>query len=191
MTLTLEAGETKSLNFSLTPVIIPLAKFQLSNFIASPWSANLGDTVTIMVTITNIGNTDGEFLLNFRIIDSKGNTVTSDSYTITLAPNQAITHREFITPVYADTYHAFANIEEQTRDLYFAIYAPKPGIIGDLNDDGLISVEDLQILEKCLVGYPISQISPLPEAEFLRRADINGDSLLNAQDLTLLERLLG
>ncbi len=66
----------------------------------------------------------------------------------------------------------------------------EPGIIGDLDDDGVLTTNDLNILEKYVGGYPISQISPLTKAEFLRRADVNGDGKINALDITALERLL-
>ncbi len=64
------------------------------------------------------------------------------------------------------------------------------GLIGDLNDDGAINVLDLTTLELYVGGYPISQISPLSEAEFLRRADVNGDGKVNVLDITALEILI-
>jgi len=63
------------------------------------------------------------------------------------------------------------------------------GLIGDLNDDGVVDSEDLHILQVFTAGYPISEISPLEETEFLRRADVNGDGVINALDITALEGL--
>jgi len=71
------------------------------------------------------------------------------------------------------------------------IEIPSTGLIGDLNDDGVVDLADLDILELYIAGYPISQISPLSDAEFLRRADVNGDGRINGGDITALEILIG
>lgn len=68
---------------------------------------------------------------------------------------------------------------------------PPPDSIGDLNDNGVIDLDDLDILQKYIAGYPISQISPLSDVEFLRRADVNGDGVVNAIDIPALEALIG
>lgn len=73
--------------------------------------------------------------------------------------------------------------------LAYAKAAP-PGLIGDLNDDGTVDYDDLAILESYIAGYPIPEISPLSEAEFLRRADVNGDGMINALDISALEALI-
>lgn len=79
--------------------------------------------------------------------------------------------------------------------LLTAAKKPPPGpplnSIGDLNDDGTVDWDDVYILINYIVGYPISEISPLSEAEFLRRADVNGDGVVNALDITALETLIG
>lgn len=67
---------------------------------------------------------------------------------------------------------------------------PPEGLIGDLNDNGVVDWDDLSILQSYIAGIPISEISPLSEAEFLRRADVNGDGVINAMDISALERLL-
>ena len=67
---------------------------------------------------------------------------------------------------------------------------PPEGLIGDLDDDGVIDLGDLDILQKYIVGYPISLISPLSEEEFLRRADVNGDGVVNELDIAALETLI-
>jgi len=65
-----------------------------------------------------------------------------------------------------------------------------PSEIGDLNDDGAVDYDDLAILQNYIAGVPISEISPLSEAEFLRRADVNGDGVVNALDIPALEDLI-
>ena len=64
------------------------------------------------------------------------------------------------------------------------------GLIGDLNDDGKINEDDLEILKLYMWGYEVGTISPLPEAEFLRRADVNGDGIIDAGDMTALKILM-
>lgn len=64
------------------------------------------------------------------------------------------------------------------------------GEIGDLNDDAIVDWADAAILAQYLVGYPIPEISPLPEAEFLRRADFNGDGIVDIADVLALARTL-
>lgn len=70
--------------------------------------------------------------------------------------------------------------------------APVPplGLIGDLNDDGVVDKADYDIMVKYLAGYSISEISPLTEAEFLRRADVNADGAVNILDLTALTGII-
>lgn len=63
------------------------------------------------------------------------------------------------------------------------------GLIGDLNDDGKRSQEDIDILKQYILGFPISEISPLSDAEFLRRADVNGDGTINVIDTVALYHL--
>lgn len=75
--------------------------------------------------------------------------------------------------------------------IYALARAAPPSLIGDLNDDGVIDLDDLDILQKYIGGYPISQISPLSEVEFLQRADVNGDGVVNALDIPALETLIG
>lgn len=74
-------------------------------------------------------------------------------------------------------------------DVLMAPIAPTDSI-GDLNDDGVVNVLDLTILERYIAGFPISQISPLSEAEFMRRADVNGDGSVNSIDITAIEILI-
>ena len=75
---------------------------------------------------------------------------------------------------------------------FLGIYWPwaKPSLIGDLNDNGVVSQEDFDILRQYLMGIPISEISPLSEEEFIRRADINEDGVINVFDLVALGRIL-
>jgi len=65
-----------------------------------------------------------------------------------------------------------------------------PSEIGDLNDDGVVGYDDLAILQSFIAGVPISEISPLSEAEFLQRADVNDDGVVNALDIPALEALI-
>lgn len=64
------------------------------------------------------------------------------------------------------------------------------GIKGDLDDDGRITQDDLDILGKYIAGHPIADISPLPEYVFLWRADVNDDGVVNILDLAALAALV-
>ena len=64
------------------------------------------------------------------------------------------------------------------------------GIKGDLDDDGRITQDDLDILGKYIAGHAIEDISPLPEYVFLWRADVNEDGVVNILDLAALAALV-
>ena len=69
----------------------------------------------------------------------------------------------------------------------FVAIAPV-GLIGDLNNDGVINVLDITLLERYIAGLSVS--TPLSQEEFLRRADVNGDGVVNSLDITAMERLI-
>ena len=69
--------------------------------------------------------------------------------------------------------------------IYYFVYK-RGDKLGDLNDDGKLTRNDIDILGKYIGGEPISQISPLSEAEFLRRADVNKDGAINVLDITAI-----
>jgi len=69
----------------------------------------------------------------------------------------------------------------------FVAIAPV-GLIGDLNDDGVVNALDLTLLERYIAGLSVS--TPLSQEEFLRRADVNGDGVVNSLDITALETLI-
>ena len=69
----------------------------------------------------------------------------------------------------------------------FVAIAPV-GLIGDLNDDGVVNALDLTLLERYIAGLSVS--TPLSQEEFLRRADVNGDGVVNSLDITALELLI-
>jgi len=66
----------------------------------------------------------------------------------------------------------------------------EPVRLGDLDNDGVLTEADITILEKYILGFPIEDISPLPEEEFLYRADVNQDGVINMGDAVALERLI-
>ena len=66
-----------------------------------------------------------------------------------------------------------------------------PDKLGDLDDDGKLTQNDITILEYYILEYPISDISPLSEEEFLRRADVNKNGVIDMSDVTALEILMG
>lgn len=67
-------------------------------------------------------------------------------------------------------------------------YTPPTGLIGDLNDDGVVNILDLVLLQRYIAGMSVS--TPLSDAEFRRRADVNGDGRVNSLDITAIERLI-
>ena len=68
------------------------------------------------------------------------------------------------------------------------VLPPRPPIngIGDINDDGYVSSADMLLLKYYIFGFPISQLSPLSEAEFLRRGDVNSDGDVNVADIAAM-----
>ena len=75
---------------------------------------------------------------------------------------------------------------------------PKPvvaetgvGLLGDLDDDGMVTQNDHRILANYILTGQLPESSPLNEAEFRRRADINGDGQINVLDLTNMVKLIG
>jgi hypothetical protein len=61
---------------------------------------------------------------------------------------------------------------------------------GDLDDDGYVTQADSDILRDYLFGHPISEISPLSEAEFLRRADVNKDGVIDMGDWAEIKQII-
>jgi len=64
------------------------------------------------------------------------------------------------------------------------------GQLGDLDDDGAVTEADIDILKKYIFDYPISEISPLSEEEFLRRADVNQDGVIDVGDITAMKIII-
>lgn len=62
--------------------------------------------------------------------------------------------------------------------------------LGDLDDDGYVTEADMTILKKYYLGFPIAEISPLSEDEFLRRADINEDGIIDTGDMTAMRTII-
>lgn len=65
-------------------------------------------------------------------------------------------------------------------------WSARRGAIGDVNDDGVVDWTDAHIIAAYLAMFPISEISPLSEEEFLRRADFNGDGIVDIADVLAL-----
>lgn len=87
------------------------------------------------------------------------------------------------------------NATDKTAIENFIIYGtlPEPLVgsraavnsMGDLNDDGYVNSVDI-ILCYLLMNFPASEVSPLSEAEVLRRADLNGDGQINVLDILIM-----
>jgi len=108
--------------------------------------------------------------------------------TVTLNPGESQVATFEAIPGEAKTYNV--TVDSLAGNFRAISAPPPPGLIGDLNDDGVVNSADLNIMRMYIGGYPIWQISPLSDAEFLRRADVNGDGAINALDITALEWLL-
>lgn len=73
---------------------------------------------------------------------------------------------------------------------------PVHGVKGDLDNDGLLTTNDLNLLYQAILylGTPefdnLAQSCGLSSAEFFWRADVNGDGAVNALDITALEWLI-
>lgn len=96
------------------------------------------------------------------------------------------------------------NAEINIQDMFFMLafihegtlpdpeLPPRPAVngMGDLNDDGYVSSADILLLKYYMFDFPISQLSPLSEEEFLRRADMNGDGYIDAGDITAMKNYI-
>ncbi len=102
---------------------------------------------------------------------------------VTLNPGESRVVSFSATPSEARTYQVL--VDGLTGS--FAAIAPV-GLIGDLNDDGVVNVLDITLLERYIAGLSVS--TPLSQEEFLRRADVNGDGVVNSLDITALETLI-
>jgi hypothetical protein len=62
--------------------------------------------------------------------------------------------------------------------------------MGDLDNDGYVSDADRAIVQQFYMGARISNISPLPVWEFVRRADLNCDSNIDTGDITAIRSFI-
>lgn len=62
--------------------------------------------------------------------------------------------------------------------------------MGDLNNDGYVSSVDIKLCGLLMQGYAPSEVSPLSEAELLRRADMNGDGQVNILDILIMTNFI-
>lgn len=84
--VTLGPGESAIVSFSFTPSVAkgytvavdgltgsfvaleaPVAEFEVSNLIIEPYELYVGQTVTIAVTVTNIGGASGSYEVNCEV----------------------------------------------------------------------------------------------------------------------------
>ena len=61
--------------------------------------------------------------------------------------------------------------------------------LGDLNNDGVVNSVDLNLCAM-MFSYPGSQVTPLSDAEALRRADLNGDGAVNILDWLAMNQFI-
>jgi hypothetical protein len=61
--------------------------------------------------------------------------------------------------------------------------------MGDLNDDGYVNSVDIMLCG-ALLSLPASVVSPLSEAEVLRRADLTGDGQINILDILAITNFI-
>ena len=64
----------------------------------------------------------------------------------------------------------------QANSMFFSLEGWVPDLLGDINQDGSVNVNDVVIAVNIVLG-----MSPFNEL-----ADINGDSIINVQDIILL-----
>lgn len=69
------------------------------------------------------------------------------------------------------------------HDNYLSVVEKKPYLLGDVNEDGTISADDLTQLSR-----HVAQIQPLTSSSALSAADVNEDGWIDANDLTMLSR---
>ena len=56
------------LNGSFNVLEVPLAEFQVSNLVINPAQVYVGETVSISVTVTNIGNISGTYEVTLEVL---------------------------------------------------------------------------------------------------------------------------
>ena len=187
----------------------PEADIRIDSFTVSATTAT--DWVRATVLVTNYGQGTDHIVIIYSApaadYETAVVTIVKPGQTRTLGLNLSGTR--FPGP---GTYDLFANEHKVTFTLEPTVfYCPQcdlgfdsqealalhieqvheqTGLIGDLDDDGVVTEEDRSILQLYIFGYAISDISPLPEGEFLRRADVNGDGVVDVGDMTAIRHLI-
>jgi hypothetical protein len=62
--------------------------------------------------------------------------------------------------------------------------------LGDLNNDGFVNSVDIKLVGLLMEGYTVAEVSPLDDAETLRRADVNADGQINILDILVIENFI-
>ena len=190
-TVALAPGESKTVSFEVTPPVAKSYSVSVNGLTGSFKATSHGVTRSWKVTEADTGvPIEGvRVAINGTIAytDASGNVSFSN---LIIGKTYIV---EFTSPYFARQVFSLtptvAEVEVVNVQLY-PIPLPPVGLLGDLDDDGIVTEADLRILIKYLGGYSISQISPLSETEFLRRADVNQDGKIDAGDYTALERII-
>ena len=204
---TFKSGDARSTGIRLRPVVESESDIRIDSLTATADAA----TVRARISITNYGTEDGDAIIvwsapasgyyHTAVFNVRAGRTTGSELTLGAATFPGPGTYE----LYANDIMATFTIPElvfpcpycdlefgSQDDLEFHVYQVhgQTGLIGDLNNDGILDQGDIDILGSYIHGYPISEISPLSEEEFLRRADVNGDGRINIQDIFALLKLI-
>lgn len=176
----------------------------------SPVDLEAGGSYTVSITVTNQSALQG-VPIAVDLTSSTGAMVVgeppliADDRTDYYEAGQSLT---FTYPLQVPNYACTGEIRAIIFDLppddpghqqlavatleFNAIVTKRPAIngMGDLDNDGYVTMADADIVKAFSFGNHISDISPLSSWEFVRRADLNCDSKIDAGDITAIKSFI-
>ena len=117
-------------------------------------------SVTIPSSVTNIG----QYTFGFRKSKYTNDYIKIDGFTIKGVKGSVA--------------------EEYANEVGFDFVSVEEGILGDVDDNGVISVSDATLIQKYLAD--LTGLTP----EQIKAADVNGDGVVNVHDATAIQLLL-
>ena len=177
----------------------------------SPIELEAGGSYTVSVTVTNQSTQNGVpvavslttevvALIN-QPLATLIEDIRTDSY---LAGGSNIFTYQIVTPDFACNGAIGATVYDlppsdpahqqlASGQLDFNVVVAKRAAVdgmGDLDNDGYVTMADADIVKAFYFGARINTISPLPAWEFVRRADLNKDGNIDTGDITAIENFI-